>query len=62
MKRSEVLYVLERAIDISINSGTSPKSIAKDVLDIVEHMGMLPPCVEGAAHYDDDNYWEPEDE
>lgn len=34
---------------------------ADDILEIVESLGMLPPHVLGAKHWDEDNYWEPEE-
>ena len=36
--------------------------LVDQILFIAEELGMLPPSVEGAKHWDDDNYWEPEDE
>jgi hypothetical protein len=74
MKRSEMIALL--AEDLSENHGLDfltdyPEVVAKDILDLLESKGMLPPLNDWSLHTDGDKAdtdnvryytWEPEDE
>ena len=63
MKRSDVLVRLEKLLDIKyVDEYLYNASHAKDILSLVEQLGMLPPRTKLKGLDLEDNAWEPEDE